>query len=88
MLRPRLDSQGQELQTVGNSHTLRSARGLCHDPHPSNQQPAFRCILIAAVLWASQDREAGRRHPRPSRETSLKPQWWLEWCRWRQLCVR
>lgn len=67
-MRPRLDSQGQEL-SQRLLHTLRSARSCAMTPTPFNQQPAFRCILIAAVLggaphaqrsWPEAPRHPGR----------------------------
>lgn len=80
MLRPRLDSQGQELQTAGNSHTLRSARGCAMTPTPFQPAACFQMHLdCSGAGWGAAHREAGRRHPRPSRgdkpETAVVAEW-------------
>lgn len=53
MPRPRLDSQGQELQTAGNSHTLRSARGCAMTPTPFQPAACFQMHLdCSGAGWA------------------------------------
>ena len=80
MLRPRLDSQGQELQTAGNSHTLRSARGCAVTPAPFQPAACFQMHLDhSGPGWGAAHREAGWRHPHPSRgdkpETAVLAEW-------------